>query len=77
LVHAEARRRGGIEVVNHALKSLLERACAEVDEHAHGKFHEPKVFEEEKPRSLFGVIEFAGAAGILPEDVVDERLVRT
>jgi len=29
------------------------------------------VFEEEEPRGLFRVIEFAGATGILPEDVVD------
>jgi hypothetical protein len=30
-----------------------------------------EVLEEEEPRSLLGVIEFGGAAGLLPENVVD------
>ena len=30
-----------------------------------------EVFEEEQPRGLLGVVEFAGAAGIFPENVVD------
>jgi hypothetical protein len=30
-----------------------------------------EVFQEQQPGGLFGVIELAGAAGILPEDVVD------
>lgn len=34
-------------------------------------FQGVKVFQEEQPRSLLGVIEFAGAAGVFPEHVVD------
>ena len=30
-----------------------------------------EVFEEEEPGCLFGVIEFGGTAGFLPENVVD------
>ncbi len=30
-----------------------------------------EVFQEEEPRSLLGVIEFAGAACIFPENIVD------
>ena len=34
-------------------------------------FEGVEVFQEEEPGSLLGVIEFAGATGVLPEDVVD------
>lgn len=34
-------------------------------------FEGVEVFQEEQPRGLLSVIEFAGAAGVLPEDVVD------
>ena len=34
-------------------------------------FEGVEVFQEEQPGGLLGVVEFAGAAGILPEDVVD------
>ena len=30
-----------------------------------------EVFQEEQPRGLLGVVEFAGATGIFPEDIVD------
>jgi len=30
-----------------------------------------EVFQEEEPGSLLGVVELAGAAGVLPEDIVD------
>jgi hypothetical protein len=30
-----------------------------------------KILQEEKPRGLLGIVEFAGATGILPEDIVD------
>ena len=30
-----------------------------------------EVFQEEQPGGLLGVVEFAGAAGVFPEDVVD------
>ena len=30
-----------------------------------------EVFQEEEPGGLLGVVEFAGAAGVFPEDVVD------
>jgi hypothetical protein len=34
-------------------------------------FEGVEVLQEEQPGGLLGVIEFAGAAGVLPEDVVD------
>ena len=34
-------------------------------------FEGVEVFQEEEPGGLLGVIEFAGAAGVFPEDVVD------
>ena len=34
-------------------------------------FEGVEVFQEEQPGGLLGVIEFAGAAGVFPEDVVD------
>ena len=34
-------------------------------------FEGVEVFQEEQPRGLLGVVEFAGATGVLPEDVVD------
>ena len=30
-----------------------------------------QVFQEQQPRGLFSVVEFTGAAGVFPEDVVD------
>ncbi len=30
-----------------------------------------EVFQEEQPRRLLGVIEFAGATGLFPKDVID------
>ena len=30
-----------------------------------------QIFQEEEPRSLFGVVEFARATGVFPENVVD------
>jgi len=30
-----------------------------------------EVFQEEQPRGLLGVVEFAGATGIFPEDIID------
>ena len=29
------------------------------------------VFQEEEPGALLGVVQFAGASGVFPEDVVD------
>ena len=34
-------------------------------------FEGVEVFQEEQPRGLLGVVEFAGAAGVFPENVVD------
>ena len=34
-------------------------------------FEGVEVFQEEQPGGLLGVVEFAGAAGVFPEDVVD------
>ena len=34
-------------------------------------FEGVEIFQEEQPRRLLGVIEFAGAAGVFPEDVID------
>ena len=34
-------------------------------------FEGVEVFQEEQPRSLLGVVEFAGAPGVFPEDVID------
>ena len=34
-------------------------------------FEAVEVFEEEEPGGLLGVVEFGGAAGFFPEDVVD------
>jgi hypothetical protein len=34
-------------------------------------FEGVEVFQEQQPGRLFGVVQFAGAAGVFPEDVVD------
>lgn len=34
-------------------------------------FEGVEVFQEEQPRGLLGVVEFAGATGVFPEDVVN------
>jgi hypothetical protein len=36
-------------------------------------FEGVEVFEEEEPGRLLGVVQFAGAAGVLPEDIITCR----
>src|SRR3954463_10930133 len=46
LVHAEARRRGGRQVVDDARDALLHRAGTEVEQEADSEIREPEVGEE-------------------------------
>jgi len=41
-VHAETRRRGGIETVNYTVKSLFESCCTKIDK-TNGKTHQSKI----------------------------------
>ena len=46
MVHAEARRRGGMEIVDDAAQPVLEPVFSEVDEQAHAFVHEAKIGQE-------------------------------
>ena len=46
MVHAEARGRGGREIVNYAAQAIYEGVLSEVEEQAHALVHKPKVCQE-------------------------------
>ena len=43
VVHAEARRRGGRQVIHHAVEAVFEGCFTEVDQEADALLHEPHV----------------------------------
>jgi hypothetical protein len=49
LVHAEARRRGGREIVDDAAQALYQGVSSEVEEQAHALVHEPKIGQKRLP----------------------------
>jgi large subunit ribosomal protein L7/L12 len=70
LAEVEVETAGKVEEVV-AVEVVFVGAAVELGLHRPVGFERVEVFQEQKPRRLLGIIELAGAAGVLPEDVVD------